>query len=349
MDNPTGFSLTGEGVRSVDAVPGLKPVQTVADAKLFDIELNATAIGHVDLTLQVGSLGAMALGEGPKATGITADVEMDRQEFLNSADHCDTKIALAYTRANSILEVLAAAFGNAYDHHDKILRAQDASNRLLGDILLNAALAFIPGGAGGVVGGLMRTAKAGDFMIDAFKDMAKAGVRGAQAAVLGGGGREAAMAPMGDDPRSWRAQSAVRVNSEKEAVLTLLDQWKTKARARDAGFSLNFDPATTADTSLVRGGTPLKDVPVPDQTEHEKQFELGMWKDWLSAFGYTVGESQTRAGRISYAKENQGKKVRDRINALGQDGDAWLEQYGGISRAKAEAEAARRNQASFGG
>src|SRR5207344_827725 len=135
---------------------------------------------------------------------------------------CDTKIALAYTRMNSVFEVLSAAYGNAYDHHDRTLVAQDANNRLLGDILLGAALAFIPGGIGGVVGKMMKDAKAGDFLADAVKDLAKAGAKGAQDALRravgggGGGGGGSPMQPMADDPRTWRAQYAVRVNSEKE-------------------------------------------------------------------------------------------------------------------------------------
>jgi hypothetical protein len=62
-------------------------------------------------------------------------------------------------------------------------------------------------------------------------------------------------------------------------------------------------------------------------------------------FGYTVEMTGYGYGGASYsATENQGKKIRDRINALGQNGDQWLETYGGVSKKKAEEEAARRNR-----
>jgi hypothetical protein len=344
MENPDSVALTGQGVDLTEMTDLSAPVQNFADGRSYDVTLTVRRPGSLNLELELG-LGDMALGAGPKAAGVRGEVEMDRQEFLNSAGQCDTKIALAYTRANSIMEVLSAAYGNAYDTHDRTLRAQDASNRLVGDLILSAALAFIPGGVGGVVGGMMKNAKAGDFLVDAVKDMAKAGTRGLQTAVVGSAGGGGAMAPMSDDPRTWRAQEAVRVNTEKEHVLTVLDDWKTKARARDPNFYLNFDPATKTEASLVRAGQPLAAIPVPEQTEHQRLFELGMWREWLKAFGYTVASVPTRAGETSFPQENQGKKVRDRINALGESGDAWLETFGGVAKERAAAEAARRNKA----
>ncbi len=134
------------------------------------------------------------------------------------------------------MEVLSAAYGNAYDDHDRVLRKQGASNRLLGDILLNAARAFIPGGIGGSVGKMMTDAKSGAFFGDAVKDLVKAGLRGGGNALVGG---PSAMKPASDDPRTWRAQAAVRVNDEKEYVLDLLDKWTTKANAKDPSLALS--------------------------------------------------------------------------------------------------------------
>jgi hypothetical protein len=179
-------------------------------------------------------------------------------------------------------------------------------------------------------------------MIDAIKDMAKAGTRGLQGALLPGG--DTPMQPMADNPRTWRATYAVRVNSEKEAVLDILNDWKTKANNSDPNFYLNFNPVTVTDQSLVQSGEPLKDIPVPDQAEHARLFELGFWRDWLQTYGHTVDVMYSCAGSRYIVKENQGKKIRDRINSLGEDGEQWLETYGGVSRERAEAEAERRNQ-----
>lgn len=351
LEDPTVVALTGSGLPNVN--PGtMRRVQKLANGATYDVEILITRpAASLNLALEL-QLGDIALGTGPKATGIHGEVEMDRQEFLNAASLCDTLIDRAYTRANSVFEVLAAAYGNAYDAHDKTLRAQDASNNLVGDILLNAALAFVPGGIGGVVGGLMKKAEAGDFFGDAVKDLAKAGARGIENAIVGGGKMpsDAVMRPMAVDPRTWRADAAVRVNTEKEKVLSDLAAWKRKANARNPDFFLNFDPAALIERALILsgGGQPLQDIPVPDQHEHERLFELGMWKEWLSRYGYTWEMNLYARVPRAEVKENQGKKIRDRINKLGEDGDAWLEKYGGISRAKAEEEAEKANvQAAF--
>jgi hypothetical protein len=345
MPNAYGYSLAGQGTHLVSS-GSIKPVQQFGDGKSYDVELVARTPGSVNAELEF-AIGGLPLGRGPKVTGIHAEIEYNRQEFINLANQCDTKVNIAYTRVNSIMEVLSAAYGNAYDAHVKVLEAQDASNRLVGELILNAALAFIPGGVGGTVGGLMKSAKFNDFMVDAVKDMAKAGTKGLQGALVSGGGGRGPMKPMADDPRTWRAQYAVRVNSEKEYVLGILDDWKTKAISSAPEFYMNFSPVTVTEQSLTRDGQPLTAIEVPDQAEYQKKFELGFWRDWLQNFAYTVETTATREGMHYFAGENQGKKIRDRITALGENGDQWLEEYGGVARRRAEAEAERRNRERF--
>jgi hypothetical protein len=342
MEDPTSGSLVGPGSTNVDFSPDFRPVQSFPDGRSYDVELTAVSPGSFNVQLELG-IGDADLGRGPKVQNISGDIEMDRQEFLNRCAQAHTKLDDAYTQANSIMEVLSAAYGNAYDRHDKTLAAQDASNRLAGEILLNAALAFVPGGVGGVVGGWMKAAKRGDFLVDAVKDLAKAGTRGIQGAIVPKSSPGAVMQPMGDDPRTWRAQDAVRVNNEKRHVLGILEGWQSKVNKNDQSFSRNFDPVAQMDQSLVRAGTPITAIPVPNQTAEEKTFELGMWKGWLEAFAYTVEQrSGQYGGTYSTLVENQGKKIRDRINALGEDGDAFLERHGGVARRRAQAEISGR-------
>jgi hypothetical protein len=55
-------------------------------------------------------------------------------------------------------------------------------------------------------------------------------------------------------------------------------------------------------------------------------------------FGYTVVTGPASKARVQHhVQENQGKKIRDRINQLGEDGDKWLDEYGGVARKAAEA------------
>ncbi len=346
-DHQTVISLAGTGSDKVRKT-ACTVVESGPTSKTFDFTFEATGVGQLAFQLQPDLGSGVPLGGGPTATIDGLDIEMDRQEFINFANQCDTKIARAYTRADTIMEKLSAAYGDAWDAHVRTLEAQDASNRLVGEMILGAALAFIPGGVGGVVGTFMKNAKVGDFLADAVKDMAKAGVKGVQGALASGGGGGSVMRPMSDNPRTWRASYVERVNSEKEHVLDILDDWKTKANTRDPNFRMNFNPVTVTESSLVRNGTPLKDVAVPDQGETAKQFELGFWRDWLTNYGYTVTASPTYMGVHYSATENQGKKIRDRINALGEDGESWLSTYGGIARRRAEAEAERRNDARYG-
>jgi hypothetical protein len=342
MQDPKSAMVTGQGADLV-SVGNLKPVQRFNDGRSYDVEFIANKIGSVDIKYEPG-IGESVLGTGPKASGITAEIEYTRAEFSALLSQVHTKIDLAYTRANSIMEKLSAAYGNAFEGHEKTLKAQDASNRLAGEILLGAALAFIPGGIGGEAGVMMNAAKNGAFLADGVKDLVKFGLRTGGAAGLTPDGGDA-MHPMSTDPRTWRADYATNMNTEKEKALKSLDGWQTKFNGSDPDFYLNFNPVTTIDDALKnKQGKALKDISVPDQKEHEKKFELGFWKEWLTQFGFTVevkgvGYSGTTFG----TSENQGKKIRDRINDLGENGDQFLATYGGISKKKAEDEAERRN------
>lgn len=330
--------IAGSGLHSV-----LEPAEdTWLSSTQLDITFQARAVGaaNLDIKLQLGDMTS----EQAIQAHVEGHVEHDRQHFINLCNQCDTIIARAYTRANTIMEKLSAAYGDAWDAHDRTLAAQDASNRLAGEIVLAAALAFVPGGVGGQVGVWMNRVAKDTFIVDAIKDMAKAGTRVAQSAVISSNQRGDAMRPMGDNPRTWRANYVERVNGEKEAVLDILNNWKTKSNAQDPEFYTDFDPVELTQRSLIQNGQPLSDLPVPDQAENARLFELGFWREWLQTYGYTVGVQPTYGGVSYRAEENQGKKIRDRINALGENGDQWLEQYGGIAQRRAEAEAERRNR-----
>ena len=60
-----------------------------------------------------------------------------------------------------------------------------------------------------------------------------------------------------------------------------------------------------------------------------------------------VGVAYSKAGPRYFAEENQGKKIRDRINSLGENGDQFLDQYGGKAQRRAQAEANKLNQQTF--
>jgi hypothetical protein len=335
MEDPSAAAV--KGAPNADLVDFGKPVQSFPDGRSYDVEFVMNAPGTFDMSLELG-IGDIALGKGPKAEHIQATVERDRQEFINLCNQCHVRIDQAYTQANSIMEVLSAAYGNAYDNHVTTLKAQDASNRLAMDILLGAALAFIPGGVGGVVGSWMKSKGAGDFLVDAVKDLAKAGTRGIQGAIVGPAipGAGEAMRPMSKDPRTWRAEYNVTVNGEKKVALAQLDRWLTAANTKSPDFAMDFDPLETINAALTKDGKEVASLPVPDQAEHQKKFELGMWKEWLETFAYTAGAVVGYGGAQAGLVENTGKKIVNRLNDLGEDGDAWVAQYGGVAKRRAQ-------------
>jgi hypothetical protein len=343
MENPAAVTYTGAS--NVTMTAGPTAVQSFPDGRSYDLEFTTTAPGTMNLSLELG-IGDAVLGRGPKAEPIRATVEYDRQEFINLCNQCHTRIDQAYTQANSIMEVLSAAYGNAYDAHLATLKAQDASNRLAEEIVLGAVLAFIPGGVGGVVGNWMRDAGANAFLVDAVKDLAKAGTRGVQgaatASVMPGAGGAMQPHPLKPDPRTWRAEYAVKVNNEKQVVLADLDRWLTGANQRSPSFAMDFNPLETMKAALKKNNLDVATTPVPDRAENQKSFELGMWKLWLETYAYTAEARMSCGGGYSVVVENSGKKIRDRLDALGVSGEEWITTYGGVAKRRAEGRQAVR-------
>lgn len=289
-----------------------------------------------------------------------------RQDFLNKASECLTIIERAYTRLGTFLEVASAAYGNAYDMHLKTLATQHASNELPREILLQVSLALVPGAIGGITGRLMDKSKLGLTAAEAAMATTSAGLaakvaaKGAASAVPGAIATQtqiairgtpapltpgAEMQPLGEDPRTWRAKSAASVNAQKEISLDKLRAWQ-----KEANDNPDFEPAIDPRLEIAKAlkvegtNTPLQDIPIPDQVTLGNQLELGMWQEWLKRYGHVVRVTDTRFGSHYHTEENQGKEIRNRIDAIGGNGNDYLERYGGVSRASAEAEASRNNR-----
>ncbi|HEY9609374.1 DUF4157 domain-containing protein [Allocoleopsis sp.] len=273
---------------------------------------------------------------------------MDKQEFVDLCTESMGTVTQAYLRATRVMEQLAAAYSDAWENHKKTLEEQEVSNQLAEEILLEAALAFVPGGIGSKAAKMMKSINAGEFMVDGVKDMAKAGVRGVEGAVLPKG--TSSMQPIGANPKTWRAKYADSVTAQSEEILKIINEWSSKANIRDPDFSMNFDPVNRTRQSLVVDGQFLGDVTVPVLDEWARKFELGFWKAWLERYAYTVEIEFISSGKAFIGtshyrpKENQGEEIRKRINELGENGDLWLETYGGVALQRAEAEAHRLNR-----
>jgi hypothetical protein len=181
-------------------------------------------------------------------------------------------------------------------------------------MILNAALAFIPGGVGGVVGASMKAAGAKDFMADGIKDLVKFGGRSAGsglAALVGGGG----IKPMPMEPLQWQNNVNLRVSTELALATKCIDEWQEAAEKNDPAFNANFDPVQAVDASLVikkpPPPKPLIELQPVNITQLQRQFESGWLVNWInfSYYYFLKGTSQFGWASIGDRLENYGKEL----------------------------------------
>jgi hypothetical protein len=324
--NPTGFRWVRPGT--------------------YQITFDATSIGtaHGAVHLHVPTLEPVQLD-------LRVDVEMDAQKFINLASGANTVVDNAYKAAKLWMLGLCIAYGTAYKRHTDALEDQAESDQLAADLILGAALAFVPGGLGGLAGAAMKRKQAGDFLIDGVKDLTKYGLRsGAQVGVnqafpSGGGGLSA----FPTDPREWRNEVETSVEAESLQVGLHLQAWQRMAIAEDPTFALNFDPMAAVNSALSISGQTPGSLPKVDQTRTADDFERGMWMQWLVSFGYrivTVRHNYVTLPYVSIGRDkdmvldNARKKVVDRCEALGLDIAPFME----TARKNAQAVADARNR-----
>jgi hypothetical protein len=105
---------------------------------------------------------------------------------------------------------------------------------------------------------------------------------------------------------------------------------------------MDFNPLETMKAALKKNNLDVATTPVPDRSENQKSFELGMWKLWLETYAYTAEARMSCGGGYSVVVENSGKKIRDRLDALGVSGEEWITTYGGVAKRRAEGRQAVR-------
>ena len=103
----------------------------------------------------------------PKAKADPAlAAERERRFFIDRTIPALAYVVEQYAALRAKAERLAAAYEKAWTAHTKALDDAKASERLLGDIMVDAALAFIPGGIGGMTGEFFKNAKSSPFVVD---------------------------------------------------------------------------------------------------------------------------------------------------------------------------------------
>jgi hypothetical protein len=277
--------------------------------------------------------------------------QYSKDDFLALTNEVNTRIDLADRKTRAWLASLATSYRRAWKAHKDVLIAQDKQNlfaeelkRLPLNFLLGAALAFVPGGTGGLIGARMRTAGSGDFMVDGVKDLWKWGLRSTGQAGIAGGVQlftgSKALAPYPLDPEDWEGKETQRVTAELAvATKTLLD-WQEKARLRDPSLSLNFNPIEAMNAALTvsdEGGRRYKaaDLEPVDHDTTATQFERGFWTKWLELYGYQLEVFRVPKGATHYVLvRNVGSIVQGHCEKLGLD----VEKYARLAKARIDAQ-----------
>lgn len=341
-DHHAGSAIETSGPKVIQATE-----TTWEQPDVFRMTFRADAIGHGVAKVTV------PIGNTPQAQQpvylVDTHVEMATQDFLNATNQVNTLIDAADRRATAWLASVSNAYALAWKRHTGALKDQADSDRLIGDLILGAALAFVPGGAAGLIGAKMQAAKMGDFMIDGVKELTMYGLR-----APGGIGTAAALAPAAgsgltaypDDPQLWQNQETIRIKSELAVATERLLDWQKKAGAGDPNFYADFDPVQAMEKSLTvsdsfgkkQKAAELRPV---DEGVLADQFEKGFWKTWLEMFGWNVIEKSGFLGWSHHeAADNVGKKIKDRCEELGVP----IEKYAEVSRQQRLKEAADLNK-----
>jgi len=248
--------------------------------------------------------------------------QIGKTRFLQLCGLCTTVIMRADGRMEAWLASIANAYATAWTTHTALLKDQDRSNRLAGNLILGAALAFIPGGVAGVVGASMRKLTKSDFLIDGIKELTMWGLRG-NAAVE----HVPAMEAFPTDPLQWQNQATTRIKLEFDVVSARLEKWQRKAIHNDPNFVMNFDPLTAIEAALKVNRKPIVELEPVDSSSYADHFERAFWKRWLTKFAYSAEMSSTKVGTHVSKTENNGKQIKRRCEELGVD---WR-QYAKVS------------------
>jgi hypothetical protein len=331
------FGWGGPGFGNILAAePGGWPSATT-----FEQKFRAVAIGRA--TIKATFQFAQTTLDQAISDTFDAHVEMDRQQFINLCSQATGEALEGYLSLQKWMLGLSIAYGDAWKNHTDTLSEASADEKLAGDIILGAALAFIPGGVGGLVGESMKNAGSSTFMVDGVKDLAKWGLRaagpGAAAAAAGGG--TPGLKALPTDPLKWRDQIESRVVDESKAAVHNVNEWIDKANRSDPDFFLDFNPVDAMRGALQIGGTKVRDgLPAEDAGELARAFEKGMWAEWLKQYAYIVVENISAGIPTTNVRKNLPKAIEKRCKELGLDIGPYVQEA--KARAEAREEAGER-------
>jgi hypothetical protein len=227
----------------------------------------------------------------------------ETQQFLNLCSQANTLADEAERRFSAWLSSVTVAYAQAWSDHTRVLKDIELQARLVNDLILNAALAFIPGGAGGLIGDSMKRLTTASFLIDGAKDLGKWGMRSGAIVGLPGGfsfPSAPALRAFPTDPLVWSNNVNIRVQSEMAAVTQAIEGWQDAVNRGDANFQANFNPVEKARAALILNppdepSRALIDLVPVHVAEMEKNFEAGFLATWIDKFSFEASSSMSPA------------------------------------------------------
>jgi hypothetical protein len=156
------------------------------------------------------------------------------------------------------------------------------------------------------------------------------------------------------DPLEFYLQAKGAAATEMSVFAGLHDEL-TKAVAENRWVDRTVNPRALFLEKLTVDGTPALQAAVPEVEAEARVFGLGFWQTWLENYAYTVSvsNSMVRGNRVSNdpfapllavdVEKNLGSEIVKAIKALGKDA-AWVEQYSGVAKQRADAEKERLDE-----
>jgi hypothetical protein len=287
-----------------------------------------------------------------ETAGMSGSVEMDRAKFSRLCATAHQRVDGKYDLVVAYTKDLARMYGQAWRAHTGALKGANERRQLIADLIISGSLAFVTGGAGGVIGKwvssrFVKDSLQGAFMGDAVKDLFKDTTRRLGRANIQPP-KLAAFAAFPTDPSDWQNLEESRVFRESGNLKLIISSW-SEAAEKSPEFMCDFDPVDEVEKVA---GVGAEQLGTPAEDEVFKQ-EKGFWKEWLSHYGHELQAGPAGYGGTRWAVDsNLDKPIKERVQAcagqLGESGKSWIAQWAAPLEQQLEEEAKKRNERPYG-
>ena len=332
---PSGGLPTGEGQLTFSA-------DREISENSHEFEYSATSPGPFEVA--VGWQVTGHTEQPPIEQTTNGTVEMDRRRFIDKCSEAHTLAGGQYAYLASSNATIANRYAQAWKTHTDALKEAAATERLIEGLILNAALAFIPGGVGGLIGARVKgwfdkDSAEGNFMSDGMKDLFKDTVRRYAGQQIAGMHIPAYQA-FPPDPLQTENLALARTEREKADVLMMINSWQAAANDHPE-IVLDFDPVAVVRQACIVNGKPFEALE-PATEQDARLIEKGFWSGWVQQYGYYIEDHYTCAGLHRSIEDKISKDIRHAVEAcaaaLGEDADAWLSAWSDVAKTRLQAQ-----------